>query len=64
MTAETETRMRRYLRLLNENGYYGRFNKGVCPLCGVSALISKNTGAYCYNCHKQIDIDEVGRNDR
>lgn len=60
----TETRMQRAIRLAHDNGYFGGFDVGVCPLCGVSALISKSTGAYCYNCHKQIDIDEVGKDDR
>lgn len=60
----TETRMERAIRLAHENEYFGGFNVGVCPLCGVSALISKSTGAYCYNCHKQIDIDEVDKDDR
>ena len=62
----TETRMQRALRLARENVQYGGFGLkiGVCPLCGVSAMISKSTGAYCYNCHKQIDIDEVMDHDR
>lgn len=60
----TETKLQRALRLARENGYYGGFDVGVCPLCGVSSMISKSTGGYCYNCHKQIDIDEVGKDDR
>ena len=60
----TETAMQCSLRLLRENRYYGGFGGGVCPLCGMSALARNTTGAYCYNCQKQIDMDEVGKDDR
>lgn len=60
----SETRTQRAIRLAHDSGYVDGLRIGVCPLCGVSALISKTTGAYCYNCHKQIDIDEVMDHDR
>ena len=60
----TETKVQRAVRLAHDSGYIDGFKVGVCPLCGVSALISKSAGGYCYNCHKQIDKDEVIEHDR
>lgn len=60
----TETAMQRNLRLLRENEYYGGFGVRVCPLCGMSTLIRSTTGAHCYNCHNNFDVDEVGKDDR
>ena len=53
-----ETAAERAVRLaaLNSDEY---FRLRVCPVCGISSMIARKTGGYCYNCNKYIDIDEV-----
>lgn len=60
----TETKTERAIRLAKIACVSDEYFKlRVCPICGISSMIARKTGGYCYNCNKYMDIDEVERDD-
>ena len=62
MTESHVSRAVRLARIACASDEY--FRLCVCPVCGISSMIARKTGGYCYNCNKYIDIDEVMDHDR